>query len=147
MSGSLQDRLGRLVADHHVLYQKLRAFHWTVQGPAFFRLHEIFEGLYNDAAETGDAIAERMLAKGAVPPLTMRAMLEASQLEEAPEGLDAMEMVQAVVADLGAVNESMRAAAREAEQAGDVATMNLLDGKADEREKTIWMLRAFAGGR
>ena len=143
MNETLKQDLRRLVADHTTLAQKLRAFHWTVRGPAFFRLHEVFEGLYEDAAGAADQLAERLVALGAAPPLGLRPMLDETRIEEASSGLDARGMVAAVVDDLKAVNEALRAAARRAEQDGDVATMNLLDGKADEREKTLWMLRAF----
>lgn len=40
-----------------ILYSKLHRFHWYVKGPHFFTLHEKFEELYNEAAETADAIA------------------------------------------------------------------------------------------
>ena len=35
--------LSRLLADEHVLYTRLRNYHWNVVGPRFHSLHEFFE--------------------------------------------------------------------------------------------------------
>ena len=37
------------------------------------------------------------------------------------------------------------AGVKDAEKAGDEATLNLLEAFADEQEKTAWMMRAFLG--
>jgi starvation-inducible DNA-binding protein len=144
----ITETLNRLQADYQVLYQKLRNTHWTVRGPQFFELHAKFEELYQNAAERGDAIAERTLAVGGRPLATLRAQLEASRLKEEREDSgrrDASQMVASVLADYEQLNGALREASSEAEEARDSATFNLLQEIADEQEKTIWMLRAYTG--
>lgn len=65
-----------------ILYSKLHRFHWYVKGPHFFTLHEKFEELYNEAAETADAIAERLLAIGGQPAATLHAYLEQASITD-----------------------------------------------------------------
>ena len=139
----LDTELARLLADYQVLYQKLRGYHWTVTGPLFFGLHAKFEALYLDAAEKVDALAERLAARGARPPVTLKEVLQLARLAEDEGRLAPLEMVKRIESDLVVLNQSLRAGARTAADAGDTATVNLLDGYADAQEKELWMLRAF----
>jgi starvation-inducible DNA-binding protein len=136
--------LAALLADYLVLYQKLRGYHWTVTGPLFFGLHAKFEELYLDAAEKVDALAERLAARGARPPVTLKDALALARLREDEGHPSATEMVRNVSADLVTLSSALRRAASGAAEAKDTATVNLLDGYADGQEKTLWMLRAFA---
>jgi len=137
--------LAVLLSDYQVLYMKLRGYHWTVTGPLFFGLHAKFEELYDDAAEKVDALAERLAARGARPPLTLKEQLGLARLKEDAGQPSANDMVRNVAADLETLNGSLRALEKAAESAGDAATQNLAQGYADGQEKTIWMLRAFLG--
>jgi len=141
---SLDTDLARLLADYQVFYQKLRGYHWTVTGPLFFGLHAKFEALYVDAAEKVDALAERLAARGARPPVTLKEALQLARLAEDDGRPAPLEMVKRVEADLVTLNLALRTGARAASEAGDTATVNLLDGYADAQEKELWMLRAFA---
>lgn len=141
---SLDTDLARLLSDYQVLYQKLRGYHWTVTGPLFFGLHAKFEALYLDAAEKVDALAERLAARGARPPVTLKDVLALARLAEDDGRPAPLEMVKRIEADLATLNQALRAGARTAAEAGDTATVNLLDGYADAQEKELWMLRAFA---
>lgn len=55
--------INHLIANQGVLNVKLHQFHWHVQGPDFFTMHEKFEALYNEVNAYFDAFAERLLAK------------------------------------------------------------------------------------
>ena len=145
MSASYLRSLHALTADYQVLYQKLRAYHWTVTGPYFFGLHAHFEALYTETATKVDELAERLVASGNRPPLTLAEALAASRLEEADLPAAAEEMVAQVVADFEKLDSWLGEAARGAEAAGDTTTFNLVDGFRDGQQKTLWMLRAFLG--
>jgi starvation-inducible DNA-binding protein len=135
--------LAALLSDYQVFTAKLRGYHWTVTGPLFFGLHAKFEELYDDAAEKVDALAERIAARGARPPVTLREHLALARLKEDAGQPAASDMVRNVAADLATLNGSLRALERAAGEAGDVATQSLAQGYADGQEKTLWMLRAF----
>ena len=143
MKPALDAGLAQLLADYQVHYHKLRGYHWTVTGPAFFTLHERFEELYDQAAEKVDALAERIAARGARPPVTLKEVLALARLKEDAGHPQALDMARAVATDLEALTASARALAAEAQAARDEASANLLTGFADEQEKTLWMLRAF----
>jgi starvation-inducible DNA-binding protein len=72
---SVTQALNVLQSDTTVLYQKLRSYHWNVTGQQFFMLHELFEKLYREVADVGDALAERALALGAFPSPPKRSLL------------------------------------------------------------------------
>ncbi|KAB2857344.1 MAG: DNA starvation/stationary phase protection protein, partial [Anaerolineae bacterium] len=59
--------LNDALADQHVLYIKLRNYHWNVTGPRFYMLHELFEDQYNQIAAAIDETAERVRAMGGRP--------------------------------------------------------------------------------
>lgn len=138
----IQERLAGLLADYQVLYAKLRGYHWNVAGPRFFELHAEFERLYLDTAEKVDAIAERIAARGGRPRSSLTVTLKEAELADEDRELAAGEMIEQAVLDYDRLDARLRAAASVAGEAGDAATANLLEGFADEQEKTRWMLRA-----
>src|SRR5690606_30173843 len=52
--------LSRLLADEHVLYLRLRNYHWNLVGMAFGPLHALFQQQYEALAGEIDDIAERI---------------------------------------------------------------------------------------
>lgn len=142
---SIADQLNTLLADYQVHYQKLRNYHWNVRGPMFFELHLKFEELYDGAAMKVDELAERVLALDAKPLSTLASQLQAATLSEDAGDPDAKTMVANTLADLEALNTAIRALVKSAGDAGDDATVNLVEPFADEQEKTAWMLKAFLG--
>lgn len=137
--------LNDLLADYQVHYQKLRTYHWKVKGPLFFGLHAKFEEMYTGAAVVVDDLAERILALGGDPLGTLAGQLAAARLAEDATPGDAQAMVQSTVKDLEHLVGHLRSTSKAAADADDDGTANLLDGIADESEKTAWMLRAFLG--
>lgn len=141
---SIVAHLNQLQSDYQVLYQKLRNYHWNVVGRQFFGLHAQFEAMYTEAADHIDAIAERTLAVGGKPVTTLAAQLKLAVLKEDETSPAAEVMVANLKADLESLNTRLREVSKAAGDAGDIATVNLVDGIADGQEKTVWMLRAFS---
>lgn len=143
MKAPVIDGLNGLLADGTVLYQKLRHYHWNVEGPHFFELHVKFEELYTRWAVTNDELAERVRTIGGTPLHTLKAVLHAATLEEDPAIPEPHEMVARLAADLRAIHERAGVVLGEAEDAADRGTANLLDALRDAVEKDVWMLRAW----
>lgn len=137
------DGLNGLLADATVFYQKLRHYHWNVEGRHFFELHEKFEELYTGWAGSIDEIAERILMVEGVPLHTLASMLEAARIHEDDATPAAPAMVEAIRADLRTLLEASGELIEVAEEAGDRGTVNLLDGLRDGIEKDVWMLRSW----
>ncbi len=135
--------LNRLLADSTVFYQKLRHYHWNVDGRFFFALHEGFEELYDKWADFIDEIAERILMLDAVPLHTLASMLDTAGLEEDPEIPAGDEMVKRIHNDLQALHNLTGSIIEVAEKDDDRGTANLLDEIRDTMEKDLWMLGAW----
>ena len=142
MSDIVIQGLRMLQADHEVFYGKLRHYHWTVKGPRFFELHQLFEQLYTEAALSVDEIAERTVALGESPVGTYARSIELARLKEDDSSPSADKMLRHIHEDLEHLISALKATARECEGHGDTTTYNLLDGKADAAEKHAWMIRA-----
>ncbi len=131
------------LADQHVLYIKLRNYHWNVTGPRFYMLHGLFEAQYDQIAEAIDETAERVRALGGRPLSTMREFLDNSQLTEAPGVYpDADSMVANLLADHEAVIRKLRSAIEVSGDAyDDQGTADHFTELIQAHEKMAWMLR------
>lgn len=137
------DDLNALLADSTVFYQKLRHYHWNVEGRKFFELHAKFEELYTAWADQIDQIAERILMVEGVPLHTLSSMLKVARLREDETIPPAAEMVDTILADMNSLHDSAGAVVEAAEEAGDRGTANLMDDLRDAMEKDLWMLRTW----
>ena len=137
--------LRQLEADYSVFYRKLRAFHWNVQGPAFFTLHVKFEELYNGFNLKVDALAERVLTLGGLPIPTYQGVLDTARLAEQSDMPDAVTMVEELYSDLKKLNQWTREVIAVADEASDIGSASMLEDFAVEGEKEAWMLRSFLG--
>ncbi|USD23744.1 Dps family protein [Flagellimonas marinaquae] len=129
--------LNTLLANYQVFYNKLRNFHWNIEGPDFFELHEEFENEYNTVKENIDVVAERIRVFGVKSNFTFKKTLELSKIKEQEKEISALEMVREVLHDsmLDAVNASL--------ETGDVVTENMITGFMTELEKRHWMFTSF----
>ena len=136
--------LAQLLADFQVHYTNLRNLHWNVKGHGFFILHEKYEGLYNDAAEKIDEIAERMLQLGANPEHRFSKYLQLTQVKE----LDVVECGHAgmnyVLDTLKLFIAEERQLLKFASENGDEVTVAMMSDYLKEQEKLAWMLTAFS---
>jgi starvation-inducible DNA-binding protein len=137
--------LERVLADSYTLFNATQVCHWNVAGPRFAALHELFEDQYTELAEAIDEIAERIRALGFYTRGTLRELLAATQIPDAP-GLKTTDQMlghlidghQRLVAGLAEVRGV-------AGELGDEATLDLLITRTRVHEKTIWMMKAQAG--
>lgn len=139
--------VNQLVANQGVLYIKLHQFHWYVQGPDFFTLHEKFEELYDETTESLDLFAERLIAIGEKPYSTLAEFLEHASIQEKPynEKMSAEEMVRETIADYETIKELTKRGVELAGEAEDAVTEDLLIAYIENLDLTLWMLRAFLG--
>jgi starvation-inducible DNA-binding protein len=136
--------LSRLLADEHVLYTRLRNYHWNVVGMAFGSLHAMFQDQYESIADEIDDIAERIRIIGAVSPGTLTEFLQLATISERPGELpDDRGMIAQLVADHEAIIRHLRKDLRAAdEQYDDMGTSDFLTGLMEKHEKWAWLLRS-----
>ena len=136
--------LNLLIASYHIHYQKLRNFHWNVEGNNFFELHEKFEELYNFSKVNIDNIAERIRVFGDKPMASLKEYLENSKISEPTGNQDANEMVKSILEDFEVLIKQMIEALDIANEIGDVSTIDLLTKILKQTEKYFWMFRSYA---
>jgi starvation-inducible DNA-binding protein len=139
----IAERLGAVLASTSALQLKTQNFHWNVTGQNFGALHELFEKQYNELFAAVDEVAERIRALGAVAPGSFAQFSELSEIKEAPAKPPADKTMIKVLAD---DNETLSKLCTEvgsfADDAGDTATGDLMNGRIHAHDKAAWMLRA-----
>lgn len=135
--------LNTLLADYQVFYNKLRNYHWNIEGPEFFELHEEFENEYNTVKKNIDIIAERIRVFGIKPNFTLQKTLELSKIEETEKNKTAIEMVREVLNDFEILHNDILSAIGASLETGDVATEQMLTDFIRHMEKRNWMFTSY----
>lgn len=138
------EALTLLLADEHVLYLKLRNYHWNVEGMFFAPLHELFEEQYSDLAEKIDDIAERIRALGYYAVGSMEDFKKMARLGESDHlNGDAKLMLQNLLVDHEMIIKVLRNDIDDVQdQYKDAGTADFLTGLMEMHEKMAWMIRA-----
>lgn len=139
----LAQKLNELLANYHIYYQNLRAFHWNIKGENFFQLHTKFEELYTEALVKIDEIAERILTLGHTPLHTFSDYVRVSQIQECQNLTGDRETVSATIQNLNAIIQLERVILKLASESFDEGTLGLISSDINANEKNHWMLRAF----
>ncbi|MEZ5004479.1 MAG: DNA starvation/stationary phase protection protein [Chitinophagales bacterium] len=142
-TAELVTNLNKLLSNYQVHYQKLRKFHWNVEGQDFFELHELFEEEYNAVKVNIDEVAERIRVFGKFPIATMAGYLNVAEIEEVEKDLTSMEMVKEILNDFEILLTSMVEVTEAAEKIGDTGTYDLMAGFIKHLEQRHWMLNAW----
>ncbi len=139
--------LNQLLADQHVLYIKLRNFHWNLTGSSFVEIHQFFEKLYNALAEDIDQVAERIQQLGLPAIGSMSEFLSHATLKEAKGGkINQVDAIQELVADNDSCSRKIRSVISTFEENyDDRGTVDLLTRLILNHEKNAWMLRRYLG--
>jgi len=139
--------LNQLLADEHILYIKMRNFHWNLVGPSFVEIHEFIEKLYNQTALDIDVVAERIQQLGHAAAGSMAEFLEIAHLKESTGGKkEQTQAVRELASDSDSLARTLRTMISEIdEQYDDPGTVDLLTGILRSQEKNAWMLRRYLG--
>lgn len=136
--------LNQLLSNYFVMYVKLHRYHWYIQGPHFFELHEKFEEMYDVFADDIDEIAERVLMIGGRPLAVMEKYLKETTLEEATADDTEKEMISQLNKDYKQIVDEIKDMGMPlAEENKDEPTTDLLISLQSKLEKYIWMLTAY----
>ncbi|MBP7179588.1 MAG: DNA protection during starvation protein [Bacteroidetes bacterium ADurb.BinA261] len=140
---NVAEELQTLLADFQVFYTNMRGFHWNVKGRGFYQLHELFEKMYDDAAEKIDQIAERILMLGEVPAHNFSHYLKASQIKESGVVSDPDEIVKLILESLKILISQERKVLDLAAEGSDEVTVAMISDFLTEQEKSVWMLTSY----
>lgn len=143
MSDQVIGALRQVVADTYAIIGQTHICHWNVRGPSFFSLHTAFEDQYNELFLAVDEIAERVRAKGALAPGGLSNLAQMAGIEEIAEDATAQDMVRHLIKANEKLLADLKTARDHAGEAGDSESEDLMIGRIQVHEKTIWMLRSY----
>lgn len=136
--------LKTLLAESYALLGQTHLAHWNVEGPHFFHLHAAFQTQYEELFTAIDDIAERIRALDAMAPGGLKKFASMSKMAEMD---DSPAPAKDFVAHLVECNERVVAVATElratCDAAGDLETQDMVIGRIQVHEKTLWMLKSF----
>lgn len=132
-----------LLIDAVDLQTQCKQAHWTVRGPTFLQLHELFDACASLAGEWADLLAERIAQLGGVPLATARIVAKQTSLKEynfkaaSPEA-----HCEAVSAALAVFGAAARRSIDAADELGDKATADLFTEVCRGADKQLWFVEA-----
>ena len=140
----IADALIEPLADAFRMSINVRGVHWNVEGALFYSLHKLTDEQYTYIAESIDEIAERIRALGLPAPQTLMEFQKRSDIEDIPFNADLKSRIDRLVSDYEHAVQRMVTVVKQAEDAGDIKTADLLTEKIGAFEEFAWMLRATA---
>lgn len=137
------EALQKVLANQHLLYQKLRNYHWNAKGKNFIAIHRFLEECYTALSEDIDTIAERIQILGFSAKGNFSDYLKASEIKEAPEKLPKCDaMLIEVLSDIEHLIRLIRSTADICKDNKDNAGEGILVGIIEKLEKQAWLLRS-----
>ena len=136
--------LSDVLADTYRLIFKTHAYHWNVEGPLFYSVHNLTEEQYEEMFQAADVLAERVRALGRLAPSQLSAIMEASVIEDKSDLPSAGDMCEDLAADHERVAHRFHALVKLSDDRNDPVTDDLATARSGFHEKAAWMLRALA---
>lgn len=141
---AIAEALGDVLADTYRLVFKSHAYHWNVEGPLFYSVHNLTEEHYEDLFKAADELAERIRALGHLAPTSMANITGRSVIEDKDGTLSAEDMLVDLAQDHERLAKRFHAVVRLVEGKADPVTEDLATERSAFHEKAAWMLRALA---
>lgn len=137
--------LNQLLADEHVLYNKTRNYHWSIEGPSFMEFHKLYEGQYTMLAEAIDEIAERIRTIGHFAEGRLKELIKLASLEEPEAPTDQASQTANLIDDHETIIIRLRKLIEDFdEKHKDIGSSDFVTGLLKQHEKMAWMLRSYA---
>ncbi len=136
--------LNKLLADEHVLYNKTRNYHWSVEGPSFMEFHKLYEAQYTALAEVIDEIAERIRTIGHFAEGRLKELLKLASLEEPAAPTEQAKQIANLEGDHEIIIIRLRKLLKDFdEKYKDAGSADFVTGLLKQHEKMAWMLRSY----
>ena len=145
ISGQSIELLNKHLAAAIDLHGQLKQAHWNVRGPGFMAVHELFDKVAASVEAFSDLLAERAAALGGVAAGTIQVASQRTFL--LPYTLhiaDTHAHIFAVSAALAAFGQSLQGAIRQAADAGDATTTDILTEISRGVDQALWFIEAHA---
>jgi starvation-inducible DNA-binding protein len=125
------------------LYAQTKQAHWTVKGPHFISLHQLFDTLAAELLEPIDTLAERIVAMGGTPDGTVCQVASQSALQAYPVNLaEGNAVVKALEDRYLVLAAQVREHADKASDLGDLSSADVFTEISRLVDKQVWFLGA-----
>jgi starvation-inducible DNA-binding protein len=136
--------LNQLLADEHVLYNKTRNYHWSIEGPSFMEFHKLYESQYKLLAESIDQIAERIRTIGHFAEGRLKEIVKLATLDEPEAPTGQGEQIKNLETDHETMIMKLRKLIKDFdEKYKDIGSSDFVTGLLKDHEKMAWMLRSY----
>lgn len=136
--------LNQLLADEHILYNKTRNYHWSIEGPSFMEFHKLYESQYTELAEVIDEIAERIRTIGHFAEGRLKEILKLASLDEPAAPTDQSSQIANLISDHETLINKLRKLIKDFdEKHKDIGSSDFVTGLLKQHEKMAWMLRSY----
>lgn len=136
--------LNQLLADEHILYNKTRNYHWSIEGPSFMEFHKLYEEQYDQLAEMIDEIAERIRTIGHFAEGRLKEIIKLASLEEPATPTEQAAQIANLEADHEVIIIKLRKLIKDFDDKyKDIGSSDHLTGILKQHEKMAWMLRSY----
>jgi starvation-inducible DNA-binding protein len=129
-------------ASEYAFAIKAQNFHWTVEGPLFVQLHDLFERIYTEVYGSIDTFAEELRALQVYAPASLSKFSMLTKVEDENAVPDFQDMLRELLADSDKMANMFKIVFAMSEEAGDHGLSDFLAGRQDAHKKHSWMLRA-----
>ena len=136
--------LNQLLADEHILYNKTRNYHWSIEGPSFMEFHKLYEAQYEMLAESIDQMAERIRTIGHFAEGRLKEIIKLATLDEPEAPTDQEKQIENLETDHETMIMKLRKLIKDFdEKYKDIGSSDFATGLLKEHEKMAWMLRSY----
>ena len=136
--------LNELLADEHILYNKTRNYHWSIEGPSFMEFHKLYESQYTELAEMIDEIAERIRTIGHFAEGRLKEIVKLSNLDEPAAPTEQASQIANLIGDHEILINKLRKLIKDFdEKYKDIGSSDFVTGLLKQHEKMAWMLRSY----
>jgi len=136
--------LNQLLADEHILYNKTRNYHWSIEGPSFMEFHKLYEAQYDMLAESIDEIAERIRTIGHFAEGRLKEIVKLATLDEPEAPTSQEQQIQNLESDHETMIMKLRKLIKDFdEKYKDIGSSDFVTGLLRQHEKMAWMLRSY----
>jgi starvation-inducible DNA-binding protein len=136
--------LNQLLADEHILYNKTRNYHWSIEGPSFMEFHKLYEAQYDMLAESIDEIAERIRTIGHFAEGRLKEIVKLASLDEPEVPTSQEQQIQNLESDHETMIIKLRKLIKDFdEKYKDIGSSDFVTGLLRQHEKMAWILRSY----
>jgi len=136
------ESLNQVLADTITLRDMYKKQHWQVSGPTFYQLHLLFDKHYEEQNELVDTIAERIQSLGGISLAMAGDVAETTIVPRPPKAREEPPVqLSRLLHAHEIILEEARSMARQADEAGDDGTNDLLVSDLIRlNEKQVWFV-------